>query len=169
MTSSCEMDTFIELSAVLTGFSKQILAPSLDPVDIKSVYFPYFNQQIAKESGNENLPNQIYGKFSDLKHHEPPLTNQKLGEEMLDASNGEDFVMACKKLIFMWYSGAWPEVIAATGTQPDSTVSNMISDKSYTCGLAWQVMQSHPMGDSNYRYGYWAEQPADLQHYTKGN
>jgi hypothetical protein len=66
----------------------------------------------------------------------------------------------------MWYSGAWPTLIPASASAPASTVSNLISAKSYTCGLAWQVMQSHPMGDSNYRYGYWSSQPPALNDYT---
>ena len=85
---------------------------------------------------------------------------------MLDSANGEAFVLACRKLIFMWYAGAWPTVIPATTTTPASTVSDIISEDAYTSSLVWQVMQSHPMGDSNYRYGYWAKDPVPLSDYT---
>jgi hypothetical protein len=77
--------------------------------------------------------------------------------------------MPCRKLIFLWYSGAWPTIIPKTEDTPEMTSSEMLSAKSYTQGLAWQVMQSHPMGDSNYRYGYWANEPADLSGYTGNN
>ncbi len=66
-------------------------------------------------------------------------------------------------MVFGSLSGAWPTV------DGDMTSSQMLSAKSYTQGLAWQVMQSHPMGDSNYRYGYWAKEPADLSGYTGNN
>lgn len=161
---STNMDNFIGLSAVLTGFASDILAPDLDPVDIKAEYLPFFTRKIAAESGNLQLVDSIFAKYVQLKQE--GLSDQDIGEKMLDASNGEDFVLACRKLIFMWYSGAWPTVIPASGDTPASTVSDLISAKSYTCGLAWQVMQSHPMGDSNYRYGYWNTPPVALNDYT---
>lgn len=163
MTDST-MANFIGLSAVLTGFSAKILSPTLDPVDIKSEYLPFFTQAVTRESGNPDLVNTIFQTFASLKAQK--LTDQQIGEAMLADSNGADFVMACRKLIFMWYAGAWPTLIPASDTAPANTVSDMISAKSYTTGLAWQVMQSHPMGDSNYRYGYWATAPAPLSDYT---
>lgn len=167
MPTTDNMNNFIGLSAVLTGFNSSVLAPALDPVNIKAEYLPFFTAAVNQESGNPNLVNNIFAKFASLKSQtNPKLTDQQIGAAMLDASNGADFVLACRKLIFMWYSGAWPTIIPATATAPASTVSNMISAKSYTCGLAWQVMQSHPMGDSNYRYGYWAKPPVALNEYT---
>jgi hypothetical protein len=158
------MNNFIGLSAVLTGFSADILAPFLDPVDIKSEYLPVFIEKITEESTDKNLVATIFQKFSSL--HAKGLSPQDIGAQMLAPDNGASFVLACRKLIFMWYSGAWPSIIPATATEPETTVSNMISAKSYTTGLVWQVMQSHPMGDSNYRYGYWANTPAGLNEYT---
>ena len=73
-----------------------------------------------------------------------------------------------KKIIFLWYSGAWPnvETVMENGNEKITVSSTLLSSKSYTQGLAWQVMQSHPMGDSNYTYGYWNEEPAPLSGYT---
>jgi len=159
-----DMDNFIGLSAVLTGFNQSVLAPELDPVDIKSEYLPFFTQKIAQESNNPLLVGQIFQKYSALQAK--GLTSQQIGEAMLDPANGDSFVLACRKLIFMWYSGAWPTLIAATPTEPASTVSDLISENAYTSSLVWQVMQSHPMGDSNYRYGYWAKPPVPLSDYT---
>jgi len=159
-----DMDNFIGLSAVLTGFNQSVLAPELDPVDIKSEYLPFFTQKIAQESSNPLLVGQIFQKYSALQAK--GLTSQQIGEAMLDPANGEPFVLACRKLIFMWYSGAWPTLISSTATEPASTVSDLISENAYTSSLVWQVMQSHPMGDSNYRYGYWAKPPVPLSDYT---
>ena len=167
MSNHQTMQNFVGLSAVLTGFNQSIIAPPLDPVDIKSEYLPFFTDKITQESGNTNLVSSILQKYADLSSQtDPKLSNQQIGEAMLAPSNGDAFVLACRKLIFMWYSGAWPSIIPATSTTPETTVSDMISAKSYTCGLAWQVMQSHPMGDSNYRYGYWTQPPASLNDYT---
>lgn len=159
-----EMDNFVGLTAVLTGFNQSVFAPDVDPVDVKSEYLPLFKQKIAQESGNPSLVSQIFQKYETLQAQK--LTPQQIGVAMLDPGNGEAFVLACRKLIFMWYAGAWPTVIAATATTPASTVSDIISENGYTSSLVWQVMQSHPMGDSNYRYGYWAQPPVPLSDYT---
>lgn len=162
--SNTDMDNFIGLSAVLTGFNSSVLSPTLDPVNIKAEYLPFFSQTIAQESGDAGLVAKIFTQFATLKAK--GLNDQAIGEAMLDENNGDDFVLACRKLIFMWYSGAWPTLIPASTNTPASTVSNMISAKSYTAGLVWRVMQSHPMGDSNYRYGYWSKAPSPLSDYT---
>lgn len=155
---SSDMDNFVGLSAVLTGFSAEVIAPDLDPVDIKSEYLPIFTQKIATESGDPNLVAKIFSTFAGLQAQK--LSDQQIGEAMLDPKNGDAFVLACRKLIFMWYAGAWPTI---QGTNVDSDI---ISDTAYTASLVWQVMQSHPMGDSNYRYGYWTQVPASLGDYT---
>ena len=154
-----EMENFIGLSAVLTGFDSSILAPDLDPVDIKSEYLPFFTAKIGQP-----LVSNLLQQFARLNGE--GLTAQQIGEAMLAPANGADFVLACRQLIFMWYSGAWPILIPATATAPASTVSDLISGNTYAAALVWQVMQSHAMGDSNYRYGYWAKPPAPLADYT---
>jgi hypothetical protein len=154
-----EMENFIGLSAVLTGFDSSILAPELDPVDIKSEHLPFFTAKIGQPLLSNLL--QQYAKLSG-----EGLTAQQIGEAMLAPANGADFVLACRQLIFMWYSGAWPILIPASATAPASTVSDLISGNTYAAALVWQVMQSHAMGDSNYRYGYWAKPPAALDEYT---
>jgi hypothetical protein len=161
---SNDMQNFVGLSAVLTGFNAEILAPDLDPVDIKSEYLPFFENKIAQESGDPQLVQNIFQKYAGLAAKK--MTDQEIGDAMLDPLNGTNWVLACRKLIYMWYAGAWPTVIPPGPSSPGSTISDMISAKSYTAGLVWQVMQSHPMGDSNYRYGYWAQDPAALSAYT---
>ena len=154
-----EMKNFIGLSVVLTGFNQSILAPRVDPVDIKTDYLAAFNDKVGSD-----LVNSILSTYETLNGE--GKTPQEIGEAILSEP---DFEMPCRSLIFLWYSGAWPTVIPASNGKPASTVSTLLSAKSYTTGLAWQVMQSHPMGDSNYRYGYWSETPADLNDYTGNN
>lgn len=161
---SNDMDNFVGLSAVLTGFNASVLAPGLDPVDIKSEYLPVFTAKIAQESSDPSLVGNLFAMYAELKAK--GLPDQAIGEAMLAPSNGDAFVLACRKLIFMWYAGAWPTLVPASATSPASTVSDLISDNTYTSSLVWQVMQSHPMGDSNYRYGYWTKPPASLSDYT---
>lgn len=161
------MDNFIGLSEVLTGFSRTIFAPDLDPTDIKSVYLPLFQSKIAAENPSQpQLVDQILNQFEALQSQK--LTPQQIGEALLDEQkNGADFVLACRKLIFLWYAGAWPTLLPATPSQAASTVSQMVSGTSYSMGLVWQVMQSHPMGDSRGHYGEWESPPtASLDDFT---
>lgn len=147
-----EMTSFIGLSVVLTGFSKEILAPTLDPIDIKSEYLTFLQEKL--ENG---LLEKLLSEYDLLKDQQK--TDQEIGESLLENPQFED---ACRKIIFLWYAGAWPSQTATD----EAAVSSLLSANSYTSGLVWQVMQSHPMGDSNYRYGYWSKQPAPLDAYT---
>ena len=146
-----QMENFVGLSVVLTGFAKTIIAPDIDPINIKAEYFAKFTAEISNSDA-------ILSAYETLKSQNK--SDQEIGEAILANSAYE---MPCRKLIFLWYSGAWATVNGSM------TSSEMLSAKSYTQGLAWQVMQSHPMGDSNYRYGYWANEPADLSGYTGNN
>lgn len=148
MDNQQQMDNFVGLSAVLTGFNASIIAPNIDPINIKAEYFEKFTAEISNYA-------DILSEYESLKSQ--GKTDQEIGEAILAIA---DYEMPCRQLIFLWYSGAWPTVNGSM------TSSEMLSAKSYTQGLAWQVMQSHPMGDSNYRYGYWANEPADLSGYT---
>jgi hypothetical protein len=164
MTDQQQMDNFVGLSAVLTGFNKSIIAPTIDPINVKAEYFAKFTKEISNYQ-------DILDKYAALKTITPALSDQQIGQQILANSAYET---PCRQLIFLWYSGAWGSVVTTECTNKETgkttvtktVASNMLSAKSYTQGLAWQVMQSHPMGDSNYRYGYWAQQPADLDKYT---
>jgi len=159
------MTNFIGLSAVLTGFNQTVIAPELDPVDIKSAYLKEWQSQVASESGKTELTETILTQFAALQAKK--LTDQQIGERMLADSNDAEFILACRKLIFLWYMGAWPNIMESSDPETGSSTSfTTLSAASYTSGLVWKVMQSHPMGDSNYRYGYWTEPPAALSDYT---
>lgn len=149
------MQQFTGLSAVLTGFDSSIIAPTIDQINVKEEYLAAWTEKTGTA-----LATSILDKYATLAS-DSNNSSQMIGEQMLAATNGADFVLACRKLIFLWYSGAWP-TLSADGT---STSSVLLSTKSYNAGLVWQVMQSHPMGSSNYRYGYWSEAPAPLNQY----
>lgn len=161
------MENFIGLSEVLTGFSHTVFAPDLDPTEIKSVYLPLFQNKIAEENPEQpQLVDQILNLFETLQNQK--LTPQEIGDALLDEQkNGAGFVLACRKLIFLWYAGAWPTLLPATPNQAASTISQMVSATSYSMGLVWQVMQSHPMGDTKGHYGEWENPPtASLADFT---
>ncbi len=159
-----KMDSFIGLSAVLTGFSKEKLAPELDPVDIKSQYLAIWCDKTDTQT--PTLSDKILATYAALAAETPPLSDQQIGEKMLADANGDAFVLACRQLIYLWYMGAWPSFVDNDSETGQGTVYSTVSAEAYSAGLVWQVMQAHPMGDSNERYGYWAETPVALSKYT---
>ena len=161
MTTTTIMDNFIGLSAVLTGFESSILNPKLDPVDIKSAYLEEWQKQILLETGQADLTEQILSAYIALKNQ--GLGNQAIGAALLANA---DYELPCRQLIYLWYMGAWPMVDQSDDATHGSTSFETLSSDSYTAGLVWQVMQAHPMGDSNYRYGYWGDTPASLNDYV---
>lgn len=161
MTTTNTMTNFIGLSEVLTGFNSSVLAPVLDPVDIKTTYLNEWQQQVSSETANENLVAQILSSYAELKSQNK--SNQAIGETLLANA---DYELPCRQLIYLWYMGAWPTVIQSDDATHGRTSFDTLSSDSYTSGLVWQVMQAHPMGDSNYRYGYWGNTPAPLSDYT---
>lgn len=159
------MSTFVGLSSALTGFAQDILAPRLDTTNIKTLYLQSWTENIAQETGDAGLVNTILQQYAELQA--AGKSDEEIGEQLMNGNNSPAFVLACQKLIFLWYMGAWPDVNAQPGTETGGfTTSSLLSAESYTSGLVWQVMQAHPMGDSNYRYGYWAEQPPALSDFT---
>ena len=73
-----------------------------------------------------------------------------------------------RSIIAMWYLGAWypPEKLAGPLTFPYSA-DKVVSDKAYTQAWTWRVAQTHPMGYSEWRFGYWSEDPLPLDVFTK--
>jgi hypothetical protein len=58
----------------------------------------------------------------------------------------------------MWYLSIW---YFLDQTQPITGFSagQVVSMNAYVKGLAWDVMQAHPMGYSEMHFGYWADPP----------
>jgi hypothetical protein len=158
------MTNFTGLSAVLTGFNESVIAPPLDPIDIKTAYLTEWQNKVSAETGKADLANQILAAYADLQTQ----SHQVIGEVLLANS---DYELPCRQLIFLWYMGAWPTISEADNAQHGMTSFDSLSSDAYTSGLVWKVMQAHPMGDSNDRYGYWGNTPAALSDFTgnRGN
>ena len=75
-----------------------------------------------------------------------------------------------RSIILAWYLGVWydPDVLKTYNT-PDQPfpvpVERVISPAAYTQGWTWRVAQAHPMGYSEMRFGYWAQDALPLSDY----
>lgn len=163
MSNTTPMDLFVGMSAVLTGIDADKLAPPLDPIDIKQTYFQF----VQKQAGATFT--QMLDIFSK-NQGQPPQT---VGDILLNKS-GDAVRYLGRSIILMWYLGSWydPATLQKynapnppTGMVPAVTV---ISADAYTQGWVWSVAQSHPMGFSNFTFGYWSADPPALTDFIGG-
>ena len=150
MNKEQSLKTFVNLSAVLTGFPAGEINPPLDPQEIAQEYFNTLTSNI-----DSSLVDQLLTAFQKIETEsggdskkETALVEKQI---MLDPKLGP----VARRIIRMWYLSIWyknePPGINDTG--------KIISMNAYTRGLSWMAFQAHPMGYSEMHFGYWANAP----------
>lgn len=164
-----DMDSFLSLSAQLTGIAAGNLAPGVDPVGIKFLIF-----ERAKKANPVAFESML--KIFDAHQDDS-------GNIILNLS-GEDVRFLARSIMLAWYLGAWydPNELKKHSYQADSTPYyytsrrylretlipfEIISPAAYAEGWVWRVAQTHPMGYSNLQFGYWSDQPPSLDTFIK--
>ena len=161
--SNSPIDTFVGLSAVLTGIDASKLAPLLDPVNIKQTYFDFV------QGKSETTFNQLLAIFASNQTQSPAA----IGDIILNQS-GPNVEYLARSIILMWYLGAWydPGVLMSynSSNPPKGPVpsAGVISADAYTQGWVWSVAQAHPMGYSNFTFGAWSSDPPSLTDFVGG-
>lgn len=159
------MDYFVSMSVGLTGFSQDAIAPELDEPNLKAVYLQAFDENLPGGMAEQIL--QRYKTLYEAAGGKPGNEEAIVGQMLGGSGTTPAQVLAMRQLIFLWYAGAWPSVQYDGSASRGQTFSTVLTTESYTHGLVWRVMQSHPMGSSNYAYGYWAADPAPLSAYLE--
>ncbi|MCY1035931.1 hypothetical protein OV207_31110 [Corallococcus sp. BB11-1] len=148
---STRMEQFVALSSVLTGFTTDTLAPSLDPTDppLKKLYLD------AADASSSQTVDALLAAFAKLAGQ----PSQSIANTLLETASAQPTATAqmARSILKLWYLGSWypPTSILAT----DGTVVAM---NAYIGGLAWSAMQAHPMGYSELKFGYWNSPPPPL-------
>jgi hypothetical protein len=152
-----DLDLFVTLSAALTGIAKAKLAPAVDPIQIRNEYFKQAKTDPA------------FPALLEIIRADPTHPDAAAEKVMHNADPAIKYLG--RSIILAWYLGAWyePKVLQAydsptSGTFP-VTPKMIISGVAYTQGWTWRVAQAHPMGYSELRFGYWAEDPFKLTDY----
>ena len=158
-TNATPLDTFVDLSALLTGIAASALAPDIDPKDIKQAYFDWVQQE------QPDTFNQLLALYA-ANAQQPPATIANLILMQADPA----IRLLARSVMLMWLLGSWYapadlQAAQARQTPPDSVV---ISAEAYTQGWAWNLAQAHPMGYSDLQFGYWASQPPALNDFIGG-
>jgi len=161
--SNTPMDLFAGLSAVLTGIDQSKLAPPLDPINIKQTYFDYAQ---SKEGAT-------FQQLLDIFNKNQALPSAQIGNIILNQS-GDAIRYLARSVMLMWYLGSWYDPADLqkynSSTPPTDPLGPkaIISSEAYTQGWAWSVAQAHPMGYSNFTFGYWSQQPPSLEDFIGG-
>jgi hypothetical protein len=98
---------------------------------------------------------------------QPPAAIASL---LLDQS-GDAIAYMARSVMLMWYLGAWYEPAALQAYHDHNTPAPfvVISSNAYTQGWTWRVGQTHPMGYSDWRFGYWHSAPQPLADFIGGS
>ena len=165
MSDPNPIDDFVQMSALLTGFAADTIAPPLDPVDLKRTLFE------AAQKGAGAAFDELLALYAQLSGGTPvsemsPEQRQSIGEQLLDPGSdpaSQKRAATAQSVMRLWYLGYWYPIEAGA-------FESVVSDQAYIRGLAWQVMQSHAMGYSPWTYGYWTKEPppADRLHRQPG-
>ncbi|MBA6098077.1 sorbitol dehydrogenase [Pseudomonas juntendi] len=152
--SDPNLSNFINLSAVLTGLSAELLAPSVDPINLPPLFFATAQQGMGSAAFGKMLA--LYASIEG----QPPaqIASAVLGNSDPQIAQGARSVMK------LWLLGSWYQPYDQGGQHKGDT--SVVSDQAYKESWAWKIAQAHPMGYSQYHFGYWAEQPPTLKEFT---
>lgn len=152
--SDPNLQDFIDLSAELTGLSAKLLAPAVDPINLPPVFFDTAQQGMGTEA------------FSKLLNLYVPIKGQphkQIASAILGSSDPQ-IAKGARSIMKLWLLGSWYQPYDQ-GTAHTGDI-RVVSDQAYKESWAWKIAQSHPMGYSEYHFGYWAEQPPTLKQFT---
>lgn len=151
--AAIRLANFAALSAVVTGFQSSVVSPTLDPIDLKQLYL-----DTADAQAGAPLVDQLIAQFLSLAGQPA----QAIADALLATASAspEPPALLARSLVKMWYLGAWYPAVPAS--DPSSASGNVLSANAYVGGLAWKAAQAHPMGYSQFSFGYWSSVPPSL-------
>lgn len=149
--------TFAAMSAVLTGFQAGIISPTLDPIDLNGLYL-----RTADSNAGTTLVDQLLAQFQSLQGQ----SSQTIANTLLATANPAPPPAAwlARSIVKLWYLGSWfPAAPPSPGVTP--SIGGVVSSNAYIGGLAWKAAQAHPMGYSQFSFGYWTSAPPPLDQF----
>lgn len=156
---AADLKLFVTLSAALTGIAEAKLAPAVDPIQIKNDYFRQAKLDPA------------FPALLQIVRDDPTHPANAADKVMNNADPNIKYLG--RSIILAWYLGSWyePKTLAIYNSPKPGLFPvvplKVISPAAYTQGWTWRVAQAHPMGYSELRFGYWAEDALPLDDYVK--
>ncbi|MFH6565585.1 MULTISPECIES: sorbitol dehydrogenase [Pseudomonas] len=152
--SDPNLQNFIDLSAVLTGLAADLLAPSVDPINLPPLFFTTAQQGMGTAAFSNLLD-----LYASIESQQPA----QIASAVLGNSNPQ-IAQGARSIMKLWLLGSWYQPYDQDNAHTGDTL--VVSDQAYKESWAWKIAQSHPMGYSQYHFGYWAEQPPTLKQFT---
>lgn len=150
--SSADLDDFVAMSAVLTGFAATILKPATDAQQQALQYLDFL--QSSTSGVAQDLPALL-----DVYRKNVGKPDALIGAAIMASPSAE----LARRIVKLWYTGSW---YAPYDPSSGANMLRVVSSQAYTNGLVWKAAQAHPMGFSVMRFGYWATTPPPLSAYT---
>lgn len=156
MSANQDLDNFVGLSAILTGFSAADLNPQFSPEPVAVEYL-----QTLQAKVDAALVAHLLATYQTIAAQFPPAEQpaQVQSQILADAQMGP----VARNVLRMWYLSIW----YTDYNDPNNPVTGfsdgtVVSSNAYIKGLAWDAAQAHAMGYSEMHYGYWADEPQPL-------
>lgn len=157
---STDLDNFTGLSVVLTGIKQALLAPSVDPIGLPTTFLNFVGPRVG-----QNVLSALLAQYATLVAEQQ--TPQQIGEAIL-MQNGQpaptQTAKAARAIMKLWLLGVWYQPYTQ-GAFPFNE-QTVVSDEAYTQSWAWSIAQAHPMGYSEFFFGYWNSAPPSLEDFT---
>lgn len=185
--SDPNLQNFIDLSATLTGLAASLLAPSVDPINLPPLFFATAQQgmgtvafsnllelyaSLKSQSDQQiaSLKSQAEQEIASLKgQSDQQIASLKSQLDQQNASailghSDQQITQGARSIMKLWLLGSWYQPYDQGNVKEGSI--RVVSDQAYKESWAWKIAQSHPMGYSQYHFGYWAEEPPTLKQFT---
>jgi hypothetical protein len=158
-----DLSDFAAMSAALTGFTLAFVKPTLDPVNLAQAYFDEATSRTSQPGAPATVQTLLTAYRAIRTQPAQTIADTLLETGTRRTSNA----LLAQSIVLMWYIGSWYEPLVAGAAPPLNPPGEVqvVSSLAYTHGFAWNVMQSHPMGYSEFVFGYWSKSPGPLSEF----
>lgn len=157
---STDLENFVGLSSALTGIPGNRLAPDIDPIGLPTTFLDYIRPRLT-----DAVLNALLIQYATLlADNVPPdqIAQAVLMNGPIPATT--QTAKAARSIMKVWLLGVWYQpYTAGIYTNGDQAV---VSDQAYVQSWAWKIAQAHPMGSSDFFFGYWNSVPSSLEEFT---
>ncbi|MFZ6047034.1 sorbitol dehydrogenase [Pseudomonas sp. CR3202] len=154
--SDQNLQNFIGLSSALTGLASSKLAPSIDPINLPPLFFA-----TAQDGLGAAVLSNLLEQYASLEA--AGKTPDQIAAAVL-ANPGSQTAQGARSIMKLWLLGIWYQPFDQGNRHAGD--QQVVSDQAYKESWAWRIAQAHPMGYSQFHFGYWAAEPPSLEDFT---
>ena len=149
-----DLTVFVAVSAALTGIDADLLRPQ--PVDAHGTAQTYLDTVRANDADGLTALLALY------RANSPKLPPNEIAALIM--SKDSPVKALGRSVIALWYLASWyePTALGKLKKGDPSPAFVTVSMDAYTQSWIWRIAQTHPMGYSEWQFGYWAKDPRPL-------